>query len=68
MQITVAEATALITAPKQTVLPMEWAVKPKKSVTRWYQYETACWLDNAIREDLYFRAVQTAFFINFFPF
>lgn len=57
MVISEAEAEAVISAPKQTVKKMEWLIKPKRSALNWYQYETACWLNNEVREDIYFRVL-----------
>ncbi|MCO6506226.1 hypothetical protein [Snodgrassella communis] len=56
MTLTVAEADAILALKKETAKRMEWLLKPNKSGARWYQYDTACKIDNEIREDVYFRA------------
>jgi hypothetical protein len=60
MEISIAEANAIIQEKKIAVKPIEWVEKVGKANPRWIEYVSACQIQSEIREDVMFRAQYRA--------
>ena len=60
MEISIAEADAVIKESKIAVKPIEWVEKVGNANPRWVEYVSACQIQSEIREDVMFRAQYRA--------